>query len=127
MVKKSPATNWRPIMLPSELLNELEQFSETNVSKKLGFTNKSQLAAFAVREFLRNYSRYMAFLELVDIDDDRVLLMDHKLDSTVQVVVRGKKVVCLEHESDDCDHIKFAWLIPRFYNTLKKEGFKVPS
>lgn len=123
---KKPVSKWKPIMLPAELLTELERFSETNVSKKLGFTNKSQLAAFAVREFLRNYSSYMAFLELVDIDSNRVLLIDHKLDSTVEVMVKGKKIVCLEHESDDCDHVKFAWLIPRFYNTLRKEGFKVP-
>jgi hypothetical protein len=45
-------TKWTTISLPSEMLNELDEFAKTNEGKKYGLTSKSQIIALLVRKFL---------------------------------------------------------------------------
>ena len=108
---------WKSIMLPKELIEQLEVFSQSNVSKNLGFTNKSQLAAYAVRDFLKHYSDFMAYLELVDVKADTVTLMDHKIGATIKIKIKDHKVTCSKHKSH-CEHLDFVENIPRIQSLL---------
>lgn len=45
-------TKWTTISLPSEMLNELDEFAKTDEGKKYGLTSKSQIIALLVRRFL---------------------------------------------------------------------------
>ena len=45
-------TKWTTISLPSEMLNELDEFAKTHDAKKYGLTSKSQIIALLVRKFL---------------------------------------------------------------------------
>ncbi|QLH06659.1 ribbon-helix-helix domain-containing protein [Nitrosopumilus ureiphilus] len=111
-------TKWKSIMLPKELIDQLEKFSESNVSRNLGFTNKSQMAAYAVRDFLKHYSSFMAYLELMDVESDFVILMDYKIGTTVKVKDKNGKLTCSKHK-DQCEHMDFVSMIPRVQNLVK--------
>ena len=53
---KKVAQRWKPIQLPKELVDDLEAFANSKTAKSLGFTNKSQFAAYAVRAALDRHS-----------------------------------------------------------------------
>lgn len=113
-------TKWSAIMLPKELVQKLEIFSDTNFSKSMGFTNKSQLAASAIRYFLEQYSESMAYLELIDVKDNQVTLLDHKLGYKVRVTIKNGKASC-EKDKNKCKHIDFVWFMPRFQKVRKSK------
>ncbi len=48
------ASKWIAIQFPRDLAEEMENFARSEQGKKMGFTNKSQVAASAVRNFLKN-------------------------------------------------------------------------
>jgi len=48
------ASKWTAVQFPRELAEEMEIFAQSDQGKKMGFTNKSQVAATAVRNFLHN-------------------------------------------------------------------------
>ena len=109
-------------MLPKQLTEQLETFSESQLAKNLGFTNKSQIAANAIREFLRNYSSYFAYLDYLEFHNNQIKLMDHELGIIINIKFdkENKSLFCDKHESNGCNHIRFLWLIPRFREELKK-------
>lgn len=114
--------NWPTVRLPKEMMDEVERFASSEYAKKNGFTSKSQVIVAAVRDFLKRYSDYMSNFELVDITDERVKLRDHKMNQIVNVRI-SKKVggaFCETEKLARCEHTEFVWLIPRFYNILKK-------
>lgn len=118
---------WETIKLPRDMVQRLSEFIGTNSAKNSGFTSKSQTVVFAVREFLRNYSSYLAYLDYLGFEKNIVKLMDHELGSTVNVKFDKEKheLFCNKHSSDSCDHIRFLWMLPRFKEDLK--GFDMPS
>lgn len=115
-------TKWKSIMLPKDLIDSLELFAQSDTSRNLGFTNKSQLAASAVREFLRNYSTHMANLDYLEMKDDLVKIMDYRLGSVVEVKIdkENYEVFCRKDNSNNCNHADFLFTIPRFKEDLKK-------
>lgn len=106
-------------MLPKELIDNLEVFAESKTAKSLGFTNKSQLAAFAVREFLHRYSDYISVYELVDVTEDQVVMIDHDSGGVVKLNLKDGYLICDKHQKAGCDHSGFALVTPRVVSTLK--------
>ena len=53
---KKAVSQWKPIQLPKELVDDLETFANSKTAKSMGFTNKSQFAAYAVRAALDRHS-----------------------------------------------------------------------
>lgn len=119
--------DWGTVKLPRDMVRRLSEFVETNYAKNSGFTSKSQVVVFAVREFLRNYSSYLAFLDYLGFEKNIVKLMDHELGAIVNVKFDKEEheLFCNKHNSDSCDHVRFLWMLPRFKEDLK--GLEIPS
>jgi len=109
-------------MLPKLLTEQLETFSESQMSNDLGFTNKSQVAAFAIRQFLKNYSSFMSYLDFLDVSKEAISLRDHKLGKTIKIKIDSKteELFCEIDKSQFCEHIRFVEELPRFKEALKK-------
>jgi len=114
--------DWETVKLPRDMVQRLIEFVETKHAKNSGFTNKSQIIVFAVREFLRSYSSYLTYLDYLGFDKDVVKVMDHELGRIVNVKFdrENSNLFCKKHNSDSCDHIRFVWTLPRFKEELKK-------
>lgn len=115
--------NWRPIQIPSELFRDLETFAKSGVSRALGFTNKSQLAAFAIRDFLHKYAEYISIYQLADVTEDQVTIIDHAENTVAKLTHDGKFLHCDRDDENYCDHIKFALLCPTVLRVVKKFGY----
>lgn len=115
-------TKWKSIMLPKQLNEQLETFSESDLAKNLGFTNKSQIAANAVREFLRNYSSYLTYLDYLGLEKKTVKIMDYNIGKVIELMFDSENEIlsCKHDNSNNCKHVQFLWVIPRFKEDLKK-------
>jgi hypothetical protein len=119
-------TKWKSIVLPKSTVDQLDDFSESKIATSYGFTNKSQIASIAIREFLRNYSSYQTYLDYLGFEKKIIKIMDHELGKTVEIKLDSENTTlfCKNHNSDYCNHIRFVWTLPRFKEELKK--FKKP-
>lgn len=126
-MEKPKEKKWMPIQLPKELVENLEVFVNSGTSRGLGFTNKSQIAANAIREFLRNYSNYSSYLDYLEFENNQVKVMDHELGKVVEIKFdyEDTTLFCQNHDSDYCNHVRFVWTLPRFKEKLKE--FKKPT
>ncbi|HWP78976.1 MAG TPA: hypothetical protein VNL34_04940 [Candidatus Nitrosotenuis sp.] len=122
-LKVVKSTNWRPIQLPAELVRDLEVFAESGISRALGFTNKSQLAAFALRDFLHKYTEYLSVYQLVDVTENQVTILDHEENKVAKITHDGKFLHCDIDDENYCEHIKFALLCPTVLHVVKKFGY----
>lgn len=114
-------TKWKSIMLPKQLDELLETFSKSELANSLGFTNKSQIAAVAIRDFLRNYTMYFTFLDFLDMNEKMVKLMDYNVGKVITVQINpDSRLLCVEHKSEHCQHTQFISEIPRFKDTIAK-------
>ena len=120
-------TKWKSIVLPKSTVEQLDNFSESKIATSYGFTNKSQIASIAIREFLRNYSSYQTYLDYLGFEKKTIKIMDHELGKIVEIKFdyENTTLFCKHHNSDYCNHIRFVWILPRFKEELKK--FEKPA
>lgn len=114
---------WKPVQLPKEVMDELEAFADSKLAKSFGFTSKSHMAAFAIREFLSHYSDYITTYELVDVAENQVTLIDHELDKVIKLVIDDKYLFCPVDKEHWCDHVKFVVILPAVRSALRKWGY----
>jgi hypothetical protein len=114
--------DWETVKLPRDMIQRLNEFVESNYAKDNGFTSKSQVIVFAVREFLRSYSGFLAYLDYIEFENNVVKIMDHELGTIVSVEIdrENTTLFCKKHNSDTCNHVRFLWMLPRFSEELKK-------
>jgi len=120
---KKTVSKWKPIQLPKELADDLEVFANSKAAKSMGFTNKSQFTAYAIRTALNRHSDYMWIFEFVDVAENEVTLIDHEENKVVRLVLIDDRMKCSIHGWDFCEHQEFIRIIPRVKNTLKGWNF----
>jgi len=120
---KPKPTNWQPVQIPKELFKDLEIFAESGISRSLGFTNKSQLVAFAIRDFLARYSEYLSIYQLTDFSKNDIILIDHAENKKVHIKHDGKFLRCDVDKENYCEHIKFILMCPAVLKVVKKFGY----
>ncbi len=111
-------------MIPRQLEVLLDTFSKSELSKSLGYTNKSQITAVAIREFLRNYAMHKKFLDLIDVNDNEVKLMDFNVGKIIKLTIdkESRTIFCLEHKEKSCIHTAFVLGLPRFTELVTKNS-----
>ena len=120
---KPKISNWQPVQIPKELFNDLESFADSGIARALGFTSKSQLAAFAIRDFLAKYSEYLSIYQLTDFSEESITLIDHEENKTVHIKHDGKFLKCDIDNENYCEHIKFVLTCPAVLKVVKKFGY----
>lgn len=123
MKLKPKTSNWCPVQLPKELVRDLEVFADSGVSRALGFTNKSQLAAFAIRGFLAKYTEYLSIYQITDFSEDKITLIDHEENEVINIKHDGKFLRCGHDKENYCEHIKFVLMCPAVLKVVKKFGY----
>lgn len=118
-VKYDTMADWETIKLPRDMVKRIEDVANSKYAKELGFTSKSQVAVTAVREFLRQYSEFMGYIELKDITDDVVVLHDHKLETDINVKVHEGKLSC-DWDKGRCKHVDFVSMLPRIQSVMEE-------
>lgn len=105
------------------MVGDLETFAESGISRALGFTNKSQLAAFAIRDFLQRYADYLSVYQLTDVNENQITIIDHEENTIVKLKHDGKFLHCDKDKENYCEHVKFAIMCPTVLNVVKKLGY----
>lgn len=124
MVKlQKKSAKWQPIQFPKELVRDLETFANSGVARALGFTSKSQLAAFAIREFLSKYSEYLSIFQITDFSEDSITLIDHQENKVIHIKHDGEFLHCNIDKVNYCEHIKFVLMCPAVLKVVKKFGY----
>lgn len=111
--------DWETIKIPREMAKHMESMAKSKYGHTLGFTSKSQIAVTALREFLKQYSDFLTYLELIDISDNIVIIRDHKLGKNIKLVIKNGKITCDKDKESSCKHIEFALIIPRVQKQLQ--------
>ena len=123
---KMDKEKWKSMMLPRSVVEQLEVFAKSKLANSLGYTNKSQIAALAIRDYLRKTNLHTAYIDFIDVDGKIITLMDYQLDKTIQVIIDNEKleIRCEQHGSKICNHTNFLRGLPRFEKILEKYPFK---
>ena len=66
-------------------------------------------------------------MKKISVDDDRVVLLDSKLNRIAEVVVQNGAMFCQLCEENNCLHVGFAYALPEVYTALSKHGVKGPA
>jgi hypothetical protein len=69
-------------------------------------------------------SRVAPFMQKVGLQDNSILLKDNKLGRMVEVQVRGKELMCLQCQKNDCVHVGFSYAIPEVYRVMSMQKGK---
>lgn len=56
---------------------------------------------------------------------DHVTIWDKKLQRLVDVCFRNGTVFCTHDETEDCDHVRFVFTIPKVVEMLEARGWKI--
>jgi len=120
---------WKSMMLPRSVVEQLEIFAESKLSISLGYTNKSQIAALAIKDYLRKTNSHTAYIDFIDVDGKTVTLMDYKFGKPIKITIDDEnlEIICEVHGSENCEHMDFLRGLPRFEKVLEKYPFKTKS
>ena len=66
-------------------------------------------------------------MKKISVDDDRVVLLDSKMNRIAEVVVQNGAMFCQLCEENNCLHVGFAYALPEVYTALSKHGVKGPA
>jgi len=127
--EKKGSNSHTTLSIPQDLLNEMDKFVGTQ-----GFRSKAEIAKQAIREYLdRQYLKEgLPPFERINADASGIKIFDRKLigNKLVHVIFTPKGIYCDYHETDDCEHVKYALEQPDVKQILKekkKEGWKLPD
>ena len=129
MVRNKSNNEWRPVQLPKDLVDEVENLTKKIEVRKHGITSMSQFISRAVSEELKRMKKADR-LSHVNMYDDHVKILDNGLDSVGRIVSvyfrKDSKTWCDYCESESCVHVQFSWEIPKVRDILLKHGFRPP-
>ncbi|MCE2507792.1 MAG: hypothetical protein J4G04_00590 [Nitrosopumilaceae archaeon] len=66
-------------------------------------------------------------MKKISVDDDRVVLLDSKVNRIAEVAVQNGVMFCQLCEENNCLHVGFAYALPEVYTALSKQGVKEPA
>jgi len=128
MVRKN-SSEWRPVQLPKNLVDEVERTIQTDMIKKEGITSISQFISRTVNDKIQELEQKRFSHQ--NTYEDKVRILDNKLGrlgDIVTIFLRDEKKdsFCDYCEQNDCIHVKYMWELPDVVKTLKKRGFASP-
>ena len=127
MVRKNKS-DWRPVQLPKDLVDEVERIIKIDEIKKQGITSISQFISRTVNEEFEKLKQKN--ISHVNMYEDHVKIMDRKLGKLGRIISvyfkKGKTSWCDYCEEPDCIHVQYAWEIPEVRKILEKHGLKPP-
>ena len=72
----------------------------------------------------KTFAKYAPKLELISIEDDRVIIKNKIQNRIAEVVYQRGELYCQLCEAKDCHCIGYAWSIPEIYEKLSSRGIR---
>ena len=72
----------------------------------------------------KTFAKYAPKLQLMSIEDDRVILKNNIQNRIAEVVFQRGELYCQLCEAKDCHCIGYAWSIPEIYESLNSKGLR---
>ena len=72
----------------------------------------------------KTFAKYAPKLELMSIEDDRVILKNNIQNRIAEVVFQRGELYCQLCEAKDCHCIGYVWSIPEIYEKLNSKGLR---
>ena len=72
----------------------------------------------------KTFAKYAPKLELMAIEDDRVILKNNIQNRIAEIVLQRGELYCELCEAKDCHCIGYAWAIPEIYEKLNSKGLR---
>ena len=72
----------------------------------------------------KTFAKYAPKLELMSIEDDRVILKNNIQNRIAEIVLQRGELYCELCEAKDCHCIGYAWSIPEIYEKLNSKGLR---
>ena len=72
----------------------------------------------------KTFAKYAPKLELISIEDDRVIIKNNIQDRIAEIVYQKDELYCQLCEAKDCHCIGYVWAIPAIYEKLNYKGIR---
>ena len=72
-------------------------------------------------------ARHAPRMKKISVDEDRVVMLDGKVNRIAEVVVQNGVLFCQLCEENNCLHVGFAYAMPEVYSALSEHGVKRPA
>ena len=121
--KRMVERRFTTITVTSELYHEIQQRAKKENKKAATYASEILESMFYVQDRFRNY---VPFLELVSLNENEVIIRDHKMDRIVGVRAKGAdggkvKFYCeVDEDSEYCPHTAFAAALPQVRNAIRR-------
>jgi hypothetical protein len=110
----------KSVTLSGAVLKQLEAKYEAEKKKRPTLSFASFIAESAIIELeRRDMLREGVYISKVAFENDVLFLKDaKKLDRTIEVQIKNKKLKCLTDDDSDCIHVGFALALPEIRKAL---------
>lgn len=111
------------VTISKQLYRQLQDGAKKENKKVATYASELMETMLFVEEKFRNY---VPFLELVSLDNDELIVRDHKKDRIVGVKAKGTdggkvKFYCeLDDNAEYCPHTAFAAALPQVRNAIRR-------
>lgn len=120
---------WSKVNVPTEMIELLDRYLQTDRAKERGFTSRTDVAVVAIQYLLDRdgmYSRRPKF-EHVNVFEDHVTILDTGAQKLFNIYFRSDRPFCEVCESSKCVHVGFAYSLPEVRTALMDRGVKFGS
>lgn len=124
-----PKPGFKSITVSEQVYDRFHKTFEQNKEKlsTKGVNSMAGYVTYMLEEAMqrdRTFARHAPKLELLSVDEDRVVLKDNLNKRVAEVAVQHNELYCMFCEEKNCVHVGFVWSIPEVYETLNAKGLK---
>ena len=123
-----PRKEYSTPSLPKELTEEISKIIEKH--PEIGYSSVSDFCRDAIRKRIDEIKKEDedARFTHINVYNDHATIADKAKLKFVDVYFNADgKPYCDLDQSSDCDHVKYALLLPKVREAFKKKGLKLPS
>ena len=118
-----PQEGQKTITMSGKRLERLEKEFQQNKSKQLGSSFSAFIADAALIELeRRELINQAAYISLIAINDNVIILKDVEKRSFAEVYLRNRTLKCDTCNQDNCIHVGFALALPEIRKSLLTNG-----
>ena len=120
-----PKPGYKTITISEKVYNKFLEFSKKN--QVPGVNSFSGYVTYLLESKMakdKTFAKYAPKLELISIEDDRVIIKNNIQDRIAEIVYQKDELYCQLCEVKDCHCIGYVWAIPEIYEKLNSKGIR---
>ena len=126
---KMPKPGFKSITISEQVYEKFYDVYEKNKEKLTmkGVNSFAGYITYMLEDSMlkdKTFAKYAPKLELMSIEDDRVILKNNIQNRIAEVVFQRGDLYCQLCEAKDCHCIGYVWSIPEIYEKLNSKGLR---